>query len=108
MEWDAVVSKVKCCLLIVPCHRTQLRQNKCSAYPSDQLAEAVEAEVLPYMACAPGAVAAAKKLTRDLGPRLDESTIDHTIKALVDRWEGAEAPEGIAAFFEKRKPSWQR
>ncbi len=76
--------------------------------PADKLAQAVEAEVAPYMACAPGAVAAAKKLTRDLGPRLDEATIDHTINALVERWEGTEASEGIAAFFDKRKPSWQQ
>lgn len=78
------------------------------AVPAGQLAEAVEAEVTPYLACAPGAVAAAKKLARDLGPRLDETVIDHTIKALVDRWEGSEAREGISAFFEKRKPGWQR
>ncbi|NSY37221.1 crotonase/enoyl-CoA hydratase family protein [Leisingera sp. ANG59] len=77
------------------------------AVPADQLAEAVEAEVVPYLNCAPGAVAAAKKLARDLGPRLDGSVIDHTIKALVERWEGPEAGEGIAAFFEKRKPAWQ-
>ncbi|MEW2911773.1 crotonase/enoyl-CoA hydratase family protein [Leisingera sp. JC11] len=77
------------------------------AVPADQLAEAVEAEVAPYLNCAPGAVAAAKKLARDLGPRLDGSVIDHTIKALVERWEGPEAGEGIAAFFEKRKPIWQ-
>ncbi|MBY6054831.1 crotonase/enoyl-CoA hydratase family protein [Leisingera daeponensis] len=77
------------------------------AVPADRLAEAVEAEVAPYLNCAPGAVAAAKKLARDLGPRLDDSVIDHTIKALVERWEGPEAGEGIAAFFEKRKPVWQ-
>ncbi|OED48855.1 enoyl-CoA hydratase [Rhodobacteraceae bacterium (ex Bugula neritina AB1)] len=77
------------------------------AVASDQLAEAVEAEVAPYLSCAPGAVAAAKKLARDLGPQLDDRVIDHTIKALVERWEGPEAVEGIAAFFEKRKPSWQ-
>ncbi|MCB4454649.1 crotonase/enoyl-CoA hydratase family protein [Leisingera sp. McT4-56] len=77
------------------------------AVPADQLAEAVEAEVAPYLNCAPGAVAAAKKLARDLGPRLDDSVIDHTIKALVERWEGPEAGEGIAAFFDKRKPAWQ-
>ncbi|KIC10099.1 enoyl-CoA hydratase [Leisingera sp. ANG-M1] len=75
--------------------------------PADQLADAVEAEVAPYLACAPGAVAAAKKLARDLGPRLDGTVIDHTIKALVERWEGEEAQEGISAFFEKRKPVWQ-
>ncbi|UWQ44424.1 crotonase/enoyl-CoA hydratase family protein [Leisingera aquaemixtae] len=77
------------------------------AVPADQLDEAVEAEVSPYLNCAPGAVAAAKKLARDLGPRLDDAVIDHTIKALVERWEGEEAREGITAFFEKRKPGWQ-
>lgn len=74
--------------------------------PADQLMAAVEAEIAPYMACAPGAVAAAKQLTRDLGPRLDAATVDHTIQALVDRWEGDEASEGISAFFEKRKAAW--
>ncbi|EDZ47688.1 enoyl-CoA hydratase [Rhodobacterales bacterium Y4I] len=77
------------------------------AVPADKLAEAVEAEVAPYLNCAPGAVAAAKQLARDLGPRLDDAVIDHTIEALVERWEGEEAREGISAFFEKRKPGWQ-
>ena len=76
------------------------------AVPAGELAEAAEAEVAPYLACAPGAVAAAKRLTRELGPRIDEAVIDHTIRALVDRWEGEEAREGIAAFFDKRKPAW--
>ena len=76
------------------------------AVPAEALAEAVEAEVVPYLSCAPGAVAAAKKLTRDLGPRIDDSVIDMTIGALVDRWEGDEAAEGIAAFFERRAPAW--
>ncbi|WP_170440849.1 crotonase/enoyl-CoA hydratase family protein [Ruegeria arenilitoris] len=76
------------------------------AVPADQLADAVEAEVLPYLSCAPGAVASAKALVRDLGPRIDDAVIDHTIRALVDRWETDEAHEGISAFFDKRKPSW--
>lgn len=75
--------------------------------PADQLAEAVEAEVKPYLSCAPGAVASAKALVRDLGPRIDDSVIDHTIQALVSRWETGEAVEGIGAFFDKRKPTWQ-
>ncbi|TDE40206.1 crotonase/enoyl-CoA hydratase family protein [Antarcticimicrobium sediminis] len=74
--------------------------------PVEELMAAAQAEVLPYLSCAPGAVAAAKRLTRDLGPRIDEAVIDHTIRALVDRWEGEEAKEGIAAFFGKRKPGW--
>ena len=76
------------------------------AVPPEALNEAVEAEVAPYLSCAPGAVAAAKALVRHLGPGIDQATIEYTVAALKERWEGDEAPEGIAAFFEKRKPYW--
>jgi methylglutaconyl-CoA hydratase len=33
--------------------------------------------------------------------------IDMTVAALVRTWEGGEAPEGIAAFFDKRAPAWR-
>lgn len=72
----------------------------------DDLDAAIDAEVMPYLSCAPGAVADAKRLTRALGPRIDDAVIDMTVDALVARWEGEEAPEGIAAFFDKRPPSW--
>ena len=78
------------------------------AVPAGDLAAAVEAEVAPYLACAPGAVAAAKKLARELGPRIDDATIDRTIAALVERWESDEAVEGISAFFARRKAGWVR
>lgn len=77
------------------------------AVPAADLAAAVEAEVVPYLSCAPGAVASAKALVRELGPRIDDAVIDQTIRALVSRWETDEAVEGIAAFFDKRKPAWQ-
>ena len=70
------------------------------------LAEAVDAEVLPYLSCAPGAVSSAKQLIQSLGPRIDDAVIDHTIRQLVARWETEEAGEGIAAFFDKRKAAW--
>ncbi|WP_170768081.1 crotonase/enoyl-CoA hydratase family protein [Ruegeria conchae] len=76
------------------------------AVPADQLMRAVEDEITPYLSCAPGAVASAKALVQNLGPRLDDSVIDHTIQALVARWETPEAREGIEAFFEKRNPKW--
>lgn len=76
------------------------------AVPANDLAAAVEAEVVPYLSCAPGAVAAAKALARDLGPRIDADTIAMTIKALKSRWETEEAAEGIGAFFDKRKAAW--
>ena len=76
--------------------------------PSEQLAAAIEDEVRPYLSCAPGAVASAKALVQTLGPRIDDATIDQTINELVERWETEEAREGIAAFFEKRKPAWNK
>lgn len=74
---------------------------------AEALDAAVAEEVAPYLACAPGAVAASKQLARMLGPRIDEAVIAATIDRLVAAWEGEEAPEGVAAFFEKRRPRWQ-
>lgn len=76
------------------------------AVPADELDGAVEAEVRPYLAAAPGAVARAKALARRLGPPIDAVVIDATINALADAWETDEAREGVAAFFDKRKPGW--
>ena len=73
----------------------------------EDLDAAVEDEIAPYLATAPGAVAAAKRLTRALGPRIDQAAIELSIEALISVWESDEAPEGIAAFFDKRKPRWQ-
>jgi methylglutaconyl-CoA hydratase len=74
---------------------------------ADALDAAIEAEVAPYLACAPGAVAAAKALARRLGPAIGPAEIEASIDALVAVWEGNEAAEGIGAFFDKRKPRWQ-
>lgn len=73
----------------------------------EDLDAAVEDEIAPYLATAPGAVAAAKRLIRALGPRIDPAAIELSVEALVSVWEGDEAPEGIGAFFDKRKPRWQ-
>jgi methylglutaconyl-CoA hydratase len=76
------------------------------AVPQGALDAAVEAQVAPYLSCAPGAVAEAKALVRRLGPVVDEAVIDMTVAALVRCWEGDEAEEGIAAFFDKRAARW--
>lgn len=78
------------------------------AVPCASLDDAVEAEVAPYLACAPGAVARAKALIGRMGSGIGAQDIDHSIAELVACWEGAEAQEGIAAFFERRKPGWAR
>lgn len=78
------------------------------AVAAEDLDAAVEAEVAPYLACAPGAVAKAKALVAALEPRVNDAVVDMTIAALVEAWESDEGPEGVSAFFEKRKPSWQQ
>jgi methylglutaconyl-CoA hydratase len=76
------------------------------AVVTDALDHAVEAEIAPYLQVAPGAVAAAKKLARDLGRPIDARVIDETIRRLADIWETPEALHGIAAFLDKRPPDW--
>jgi len=75
--------------------------------PAD-LDAAIEAQIKPYLAAAPGAVAAAKALVHALGPVIDAATIDITINALVERWQSDEAKGGIAAFFDRTAPPWQK
>ena len=75
--------------------------------PSDGLDAAVEAEVAPYLDCAPGAVADAKRLMRTLAGPVTQASVEMAIDALAARWDSPEAHEGISAFFDKRKPSWQ-
>ena len=75
---------------------------------ADGLDAAVEAEVVPYFAAAPAAVAAAKRLARSLGPRIDEAVIEDTIARLAATWETPEAQAGVTAFLEKRRAPWVR
>lgn len=75
---------------------------------ADILMREALAEAEYYLATAPGAVASAKALARSLSRSLDAGRIEESIIALADVWEQDEAKEGIAAFFEKRKPHWDR
>lgn len=73
--------------------------------PGD-LDAAVEAEVAPYLAAAPGAVAAGKALLRQLAAPMDEARIAMTVDALTARWQDPEAEAGIRAFLKGTKPDW--
>ncbi|MEM9331325.1 MAG: crotonase/enoyl-CoA hydratase family protein [Pseudomonadota bacterium] len=75
--------------------------------PASELEAEVEAQIDAYLSTAPGAVAKAKALARALGPRIDERVMQDTAQRLAECWEAPEAQEGISAFFEKRKPTWQ-
>ncbi len=71
-----------------------------SVVAPEALDAAVEREVLPYLAAAPGAVAASKALARRLGPVIDADVIEETIVRLADTWETEEAQAGVKGFFE--------
>ncbi|ACR31519.1 enoyl-CoA hydratase/isomerase family protein [Burkholderia glumae] len=79
--------------------------------------EAVPAEVLDaavaqlgdaLRANGPGAVRAAKRLVAEVAGRaLDDALIEQTADWIAATRAGAEAREGIAAFLDKRTPSWR-
>ena len=74
--------------------------------PADDLDASVEAEVAPYLNCAPGAVAEGKALAQSLGGTVTREAVAASVAALARRWESPESAEGIGAFFEKRKAAW--
>jgi methylglutaconyl-CoA hydratase len=74
----------------------------------DAAADAVIANWLAHLgAAAPGAVADAKALVRDVAGRPVSDALRHeTAARIAARRASAEGREGIAAFFDKRKPEW--
>lgn len=76
------------------------------AVAPEALDAAIEAEIYPYLACAPGAVAQAKALALHLGGGVGRAQVDHSIRELVACWEKPDALEGVSAFFERRRPGW--
>lgn len=75
---------------------------------ADAIDDRISREIEPYLSTAPNAVAAAKRLARQLGPRIDDAVIDHSIECLADTWDGEEARQGVEAFFAKTKAPWIR
>jgi methylglutaconyl-CoA hydratase len=73
----------------------------------DALDAAVAAEIAQTLRCPPLAVAATKKLVDFVLRHSDAENMVYTAECLADAWERDEAAEGIAAFVEKRTPSWR-
>ena len=69
--------------------------------------EAIEARLRKQvLACAPGAIASTKALIADLRGRPREEVVQLAAENFADRMMTDEAKEGVASFFEKRRPSW--
>ena len=76
------------------------------AVPHDELAVAVQEEVDAIKLGSPNAVAEAKKLVRTVPELSVEEGFKVTAEWSLRLFKSEEAAEGMAAFREKRKPSW--
>ena len=76
--------------------------------PAGELDRSCERMVAALLLAAPGALAEAKRLIRDVARATDERTAISADMArrLARLRVQAEAQEGLRAFFEKRKPGW--
>jgi len=70
------------------------------------LAATLSAVLDDIIACAPGAVAATKRLIAQARLAPPESLIDEAAAAFSLAAQGSEGIEGTTAFLQKRKPSW--
>jgi methylglutaconyl-CoA hydratase len=74
---------------------------------ADHLDLTVERIVGELLKSAPGAIAAAKQLIRDLSGRpIEPALIDDTAQRIAALRTTGEAREGVGAFLEKRAPAW--
>ena len=73
--------------------------------PPGGLDAAVEAAVRRCLSAGPIAAAAAKRLPEIALRPLDEAAAE-TVRIIAELRAGAEGQEGMAAFFDKRKPNW--
>lgn len=74
--------------------------------PRDQLNAAVAALATSLRGCAPGAIAAVKRLVRAVSDTPSGDLVPLTARLIADIRATPEAHEGMAAFLEKRAPKW--
>ncbi|TAK13914.1 MAG: hypothetical protein EPO35_09905 [Acidobacteria bacterium] len=74
--------------------------------PAGSLDAAVKRHVDLFLKAAPGAVARAKALLRQVHGRLPEDVVVLTTSAIADQRVSPEGQEGLKAFLEKRPASW--
>ncbi len=75
--------------------------------PAADLDAAVEAVVAAHLEAAPGAVAATKRLIRDVAAMPPGDHVALTSERLADAWESPEGRAGIDAFLARRTPPWR-
>jgi methylglutaconyl-CoA hydratase len=76
--------------------------------PEQELDEAVDRQVALFSKAAPSAVAAAKRILREVYGREPSDVMDLTVEAIAAQRVSPEGQEGMKAFLEKRRPSWTK
>jgi len=74
----------------------------------EDIEERVEIAMADVRECAPGAIAACKKLILEIVDEHFEATAIHRAELLNELRRGKEGQEGMLAFIRKRKPRWSR
>lgn len=75
--------------------------------PAGGLRAAMDRIASEMMACAPGAVEDSKRLVDDVfGQEIDHGLMEMTARRIAHRRVSDEGKEGVRAFLERRKPSW--
>ncbi|MBK8985826.1 MAG: enoyl-CoA hydratase/isomerase family protein [Chloroflexi bacterium] len=73
----------------------------------EELDTAVADRVNNLLQAAPGAQAAAKELIRTVAQQPHTAVRDYTAHLIAERRASDEGREGMSAFLQKRRPSWQ-
>ena len=76
--------------------------------PAETLDAVIDAEIEALLAAAPEALADTKRLLKAVDRPLDADVIAETAQRIAVRRATPEAREGLAAFFDKRSPTWVR
>ena len=77
------------------------------AVAEDQLDATVTRIAQAILSCSPHAVGEAKRLVRDIaGEAIEPHLVADTVRRIAEVRVSPEGREGVAAFLEKRKPSW--
>ena len=76
------------------------------AVPASLLDETVDREVGMILQCAPGALAASKRLIEYVSTHSAADNLIYTVDRVAEMWAWEEAAEGIRSFVEKRQPVW--
>jgi methylglutaconyl-CoA hydratase len=74
--------------------------------PEAELDETIDDYVREILGCGPVAIAAAKRLIRDVQGAAPSDVIGLTTTRIAEQRVSSEGQEGMRAFLEKRKPGW--